>query len=68
MTDRSEVELLRWLLAESLWHESIRRGELEATQALLEGTREQLNQVIADFCALRDALPYKQVEQILGGG
>jgi hypothetical protein len=44
------------------------RGELEATKALLSATQEMHSRTIADFCALRDALPRQQVEQILGGG
>lgn len=40
-------------------------GELEATKALLAATQELHSRTIADFCALRDALPRKQVEQIL---
>ena len=42
------------------------RAELQATQALLEATRSQLSEFIADFCALRDTLPPEQVERILG--
>jgi ABC-type transporter Mla subunit MlaD len=41
------------------------RGNLEAAEALLAETRAQLSGFIADFCALRDALPREQVEQIL---
>lgn len=39
--------------------------ELEAVKALLSATQEQLSRTVADFCAVRDALPRKQVEQIL---
>jgi acyl-CoA reductase-like NAD-dependent aldehyde dehydrogenase len=41
-------------------------GELEAMKALLAATQEMQRRTIADFCALRDALPRAQVEQILG--
>jgi hypothetical protein len=41
------------------------RGQLEAKQLLLEETQRQLSEFIADFCALRDALPRDQVEQVL---
>lgn len=40
-------------------------GELEATKLLLAATQEQLARTVADFCAVRDALPRQQVEQIL---
>jgi hypothetical protein len=41
------------------------RGELHVAQVLLAETRSQLSDFITDFCALRDALPREQVEQIL---
>jgi hypothetical protein len=41
------------------------RGELEAKQFQLEETQRQLSDFIADFCALRDALPRHRVEEIL---
>jgi hypothetical protein len=51
---------------EALWAENRElRGELEATKALLAATQEMHSRTIGDFCAVRDALPRKQVEQIL---
>lgn len=58
MTDRSDPTLHPRLEILQL------RGELEATKLLLEKTRKQLSQFIADFCALRDALPPRRRELI----
>lgn len=41
-------------------------GQMQATEALLEATQEQLSQFVRDFCALRDALPRERAAQILG--
>ena len=40
-------------------------GKLQATRVLLAETQQQLKEAIADFCALRDALPRELVQQIL---
>jgi hypothetical protein len=40
-------------------------AELKAERVMRAETQRQLRQFIADFCALRDALPREQVEKIL---
>lgn len=65
MTRRRDLRAVEEMMHQDVLEVDRLRAELEATKALLDATRAQLSETVADFCALRDALPRDQVRQIL---